>query len=95
MTFDRQNPPELTHAAIQYDGKIYKLPAPKRHPDVVRMIKDQNGVGIGGPDVKGFTDNSGNFYNRSTAYEIAVLSGQLNKESAATSGGLLYSEDIW
>ena len=83
----------ITHVAIQYDGKTYSLPAPNRHHHVIRMIAKENGVGIKGPDVQGFLDENGEFLNRQVAFIRAQETGQINRRSYQ--GGDLYSEDLW
>lgn len=88
---------DITHVAIKYDGKVYALPKPNRHHDVIRMIAAENGIGIQGPDVQGFLDYNGLFMNRSGAYIRALKNGQLNRRSGpgAYNGQDLYSEDLW
>jgi hypothetical protein len=85
----------ITRVAIQYNGKIYSLPAPNRHHDVIRMIAKENGVGVNGPDVQGFLDEAGTFLHRRSAFVIAQQTGQLNRKSGGYQGDRLYSEDLW
>lgn len=80
--------------AIQYDGKIYSLPAPNRHHHVIRMIAAENGVGIAGPDVQGFYDTNNLFMTREEALDAAILWGQL-KQGTIIKGNRLFSEDLW
>lgn len=86
---------KITHVAIQYQGKTYSLPAPNRHHNVIRMIAAENGVGVKGPDVQGFLDDTGEFLNRRTAYTLAVANGQINRAQGGYDGPDLYSEDLW
>lgn len=83
---------QITHVAIKYDGKIYSLPKPNRHHDVIRMIG-----GISGPDVQGFVDEDGEFLTRKQAYALACVNGQLNRRPGPGhyQGPELYSEDLW
>lgn len=61
-------------------GKIYSLPAPNRHKDVIRSIGSQD------PDAfysfstseEGFLLDSGEFVNRHMAWKYAVRSGQVD-----------------
>lgn len=85
----------ITHVAIKYDGKVYSLPAPARHHDVIRMIAQENGVGVNGPDVQGFLDEAGNFLHRRMAFVIAQQTGQLNRGPDGYQGDQLFSEDLW
>lgn len=78
----------ITHVAIKYDGKVYSLPAPNRHHDVIRMIG-----GISGPDVQGFLNDKGYFLNRVQAMIHAKHYGQLKQRHHK--GDLLFSEDLW
>ena len=89
--------PQITHVAVNYSGDIYALPAPNRHHNVIRMIAKENGVGISGPDIKGFVDSLGYFLNRSEAYVLALQNGQLKRDSDPKlyQGKELYSEDLW
>ncbi|CAB4134459.1 hypothetical protein UFOVP273_78 [uncultured Caudovirales phage] len=80
--------------AIKYDGKIYSLPSPNRHHDVIRMIAQENGVGIQGPDIQGFVDEEGYFLDRRQALVVAMHFDQvINPKSIR--GERLYSEDLW
>lgn len=92
---DDTNQVRITHVAIKYDGKIYSLPEPNRHHHVIRMIGEQNGVGIKGPDVQGFLDEHGRFLGRRVAFAIALQTGQLNRRPGGYNGNELFSEDLW
>lgn len=83
----------ITHSAIQFGGKLYSLPAPARHHDVIRLIADENRIGINGPDIQGFLDSNGHFVNRTDALLIALKVGQVL--DPAQTGRELYSEDLW
>lgn len=87
--------PQITHVAIQYAGRVWALPAPNRHHDVIRHIAEQTGDGIRGPDVQGFLDSNGRFLRRAQAYTIARWSGQLQRKPGGYQGTDLYSEDLW
>lgn len=84
----------ITHVAILYNGTLYSLPKPNRHPDVIRMIFEQTGSGISGPDVQGFLTGSGTFVNRVEALEIALRENQVLDPSSIRANRL-FSEDLW
>jgi hypothetical protein len=87
-----ENPQQITHVAIKYANKVFSLPAPNRHHDVIRMIG-----GISGPDVQGFLDANGVFLNRKQAFLVAQATGQLNRREGPGyyQGSELFSEDLW
>lgn len=78
--------------AIKYDNRIWQLPRPKRHHDVMRSIG-----GMFGPHIEGFISSTGEFVNRTEAMRIAVAAGQLRRRSGPEyyQGPELYSEDLW
>jgi len=82
----------ITHVAIAYKGKIYSLPAPNRHHNLIRMMG-----GMGGPHEEGFLDDKGRFFGRIAAMELAKDSGQLRRRPGEKyyQGPALYSEDLW
>lgn len=85
----------ITHVAIKFDGKVYALPAPARHHDVIREIAKRNGIGVHGPDVQGFLDDAETFLNRREAFVLAQKNGQLKRGSDGYQGDQLFSEDLW
>lgn len=87
--------PRITHVAIQYAGRVWSLPAPNRHHDVIRHIAKETGDGIRGPDVQGFVDDTGRFLRRAQAYSLAAKNGQLTRRPGGYQGADLYSEDLW
>lgn len=84
----------IVGVAIKYDGKVYSLPKPNRHHNVIRMIAEENGCGIQGPDIQGFIDADGYFWNRKQALAIALSFDQILDKSKIR-GDRLYSEDLW
>lgn len=88
---------QITHVAIQYAGLVWMLPPPNRHHNVIRMIAEQNGVGVKGPDVQGFVCDTGDFLNRRQAFGLAAVNGQLKRRPGEKfyQGKELYSEDLW
>ena len=88
----------ITHVAILYNSKVYALAKPNRHHNVIRMIAEDNGVGIAGYDTQGFVNDKGYFLNRKQAYRYAKSVGQLDRSkhpSGSYDGDELYSEDLW
>jgi len=79
--------------AIVYAGKLYTLPKPNRHHDVIRAMSG----GVKGPDKQGFIDQNGRFLNRKEAMIHAEETGQLKRKPGKEfyKGEELYSEDLW
>lgn len=70
-------------------GKVWTLPAPARHHDVIREMA-RNGV----PALEceqGFVSDAGTFLRRPVARRLALQSGQIK----GTRGPVLTSEDLW
>ncbi len=91
----------ITHVAIRFRNKVYSLPAPNRHHDVIRMIVETEGVdrvdsnGNDDPDNwQGFLDENGTYYNRKQALIHAMVNNQV-KEPDMIRCGMLFSEDVW
>lgn len=83
--------PQITHVAIKYNNELYSLPAPNRHPDVIRKMK-----GVYGPHQCGFLTEEGKYLNRKDAMKLAKTNGQVKKGSPYwDSETELYSEDLW
>lgn len=84
----------ITHVAIIYEGKTYSLPKPNRHHHIIRMIYEENGIGIDGEDIQGFLDDSGAFLGRKKALEHALKHNQV-LDPKSIRAGILFSEDLW
>lgn len=87
----------LTHVAIRFQGKIWSLPAPNRHHNVIRMIVRETGVQTVDVDLRddqGFLDENGTYYGRAPALVHALACGQL-KDRPEPMAQYLYSEDLW
>lgn len=80
-------------AAIQgKDGKIYSLPRPGRHNDVIDLMRK---AGITGPipqASQGFLLSDGQFVDRITAAKIALANGQIRKLPRSIG---LFTQDLW
>lgn len=87
----------ITHVAIRFQGKVYSLPPPNRHHDVIRLIVNETGVKYvdARDDDQGFLDEVGNFCRRKPALRIATECGQLKPGALGPKLGELYSEDVW
>lgn len=88
--------PPITHVAIRFGGKIYSLPKPNRHHDVIRKIVEETGADHvdGSEDDQGFLDESGRYLRRSQALVSALMNDQV-KDPDGIRCGKLFSEDVW
>lgn len=77
----------IDRAAVWFDGNVYSLPPPARHPDIVRHFG-----GFGGPSRMGFVTGDNLFVDRQEAMKVAISAGQL---LAPSDKPLLYTEDLW
>lgn len=86
----------ITHVAIRFQGKLYSLPAPNRHHDVIRLIASESGLSHvdARDDDQGFLDSSGRYLRRKPALRVAREAGQLRADREII-GGRLYSENLW
>lgn len=83
----------ITHVAIRQGGKIFSLPSPNRHHNVIFKIAEETGLDrVDGE--QGFLDDAGNFLDRKAALAHALGSGQV-KDPGAIRAGILFSEDMW
>lgn len=87
-----ENPQQITHVALKDGNKVYSLPAPNRHHNVISMMG-----GTHGQEVQGFLDANGTFLNRKQAFLVAQQTGQLNRRPGPGhyQGPELFSEDLW
>lgn len=85
---------KIVSVAIRFDGKVWSLPSPARHHDVIRLIAESNGIGINGPDVQGFISSDGKFVGREKALKIALAVNQVLNINDVRAGQL-FSEDLW
>lgn len=90
------NRPPLVAVAIRFQGKIYSLPKPNRHHNVIRLIAETTGVSYvdsRGED-QGFLDEDGNYLNRKQALLSAKINNQILDESKIVANQL-FSENLW
>lgn len=89
----------ITGVFIRHNGKVYTLPKPNRHHDVIRHIATETGVERVDYDPKfgsGFVDENGKLYTRKAAWGHAEDAKQLLPRAPTDHrGGTLYSEDVW
>lgn len=78
-------------AILGHDGKVWMLPAPARHHDIIRhMVENGEPTPITGE--QGFVLNDGRFVMRQAAARVAINAGQTESLKWPPN---LYSEDIW
>lgn len=78
-------------AAIKHKGKVYSMPRPYRHCDIVNFICEELNTNFVGSKGQGFITSTGKFVDRKEAEKIARESLQINKMI----GSVLTSEDLW
>lgn len=82
----------IVAAAIKGENnKVYALPAPARHHDVIHVMA-QAGLPTPIKGEQGFIDSERGFVGRFQAGNIALAEGQITKLQW---GNKLYSEDLW
>ncbi|MFA6046456.1 MAG: hypothetical protein WC718_15835 [Phycisphaerales bacterium] len=81
----------IERAAIRWGGRVWSLPRPARHHDVIALIHRATGA-MGIDDVQGFVTSTGRFVDRKDGAEIALASGQVE---ALRWPPNLFSEDLW
>lgn len=88
-------PRTIVAAAIMYSGKVWTLPKPARHHDIIKNIFDKTGEMAGNSKMmQGFLDVHGTFIGRKEALRIALAARQVKNESEVRAG-MLFSEDLW
>lgn len=81
----------ITAAAIVYEGRLYTLPKPARHFDVIKVIWQEIKKQVT-CETQGFVTDEGKFLDRIEAGKHALACGQLKELSCPPD---LYSEDVW
>lgn len=84
---------KVVAAAIRYQGTVFSVPAPGRHHDVIRKIREE--LNLTAPvscDDSGFLLSDGTYVHRRDAGKIAIEAGQIQKLKWPPD---LYSEDLW
>lgn len=91
------NRPPITHVAIRFQGRVWSLPKPARHSDVISLIHtvDPTVTTVNAyEDDQGFLDSDGRYLNRRQALYNAQKNNQL-KPGITIRAGRLFSEDVW
>lgn len=87
---------QITHVAMRFRDKVWSLPRPYRHHNIIRLIiwldPDVDAVDSRGDD-QGFLDNRGRYLTRDQGLAVAKRNGQLRNGKII--GGVLTSEDLW
>lgn len=79
-------------AILNTDGKVFTIPRPGRHHDVIRLMV-QAGCPKPITGTQGFLASDGKFVEREPAKVIAQQAGQLLPR--ASNSTELFSEDMW
>lgn len=82
----------IVAAAIMQAGRLYALPAPARHADIISTIYAETGRPVTGD--QGFVTDAGRFVGRKQAWRIANAAGQ-EIAPIACAQGILFSEHLW
>lgn len=87
---------KITHVAIRFQGKIYSLPQPNRHSDVIKKIAEDTDVQYvdSRDEDQGFLDENGYYLNRKQALSRALINNQV-KDKDNIRCNMLFSEDLW
>lgn len=87
---------KIVAAAIMIGERVWSLPPPARHYDVIRLMHEE---GVERPDrgEQGFLTDTNNFVRRKPALMIAENAGQLKRKQGQGTyqGPELFSEDLW
>ncbi|NQT91469.1 MAG: hypothetical protein HQ559_01815 [Lentisphaerae bacterium] len=74
------------------DDKVWSLPRPARHGDVIGAVYDEVGGPVGDRYEQGFVTDDGRFVGRREAFLIARHAGQIVNDEAHD---ILFTEDLW
>ena len=87
----------IVGVAVKTDRKLWTLPRPYRHHNVLRMIFASHEARNYETEQEGFVDSDGNFLTRIEAMQVAINNGQLNRRPGSNKyqGPELFSEDQW
>lgn len=87
----------ITHVAIRFANRVWSLPKPNRHHNIIAKIVDElnvDHVPVIGED-QGFLDDTGKYLTRSEAFRHAIECGQIAADIVTGRPNRLYSEDVW
>lgn len=84
----------VASAIRDIDGKVWSVPSPGRHHDVIALMRNE---GYNGPvnqiDQQGFLLSNGMFCRRKAAMRVAEKANQIKNGKPISS--VLTSEDLW
>lgn len=84
----------IVSAAIRMpNGRVWSVPRPGRHPDIIRQYARETGERLPSGHVQGFLTDGGAFLDREAALGHARAMRQLMRP--ALLGSVLTSEDLW
>lgn len=85
----------IVAAAVKVDSKVYSLPAPARHPDILDYIADIDVKLLQRPHYhcEGFLTSENRFVSRYDAAQIARRAKQIINPDYMHD--ILYTEDLW
>lgn len=86
--------PRIDRAAIRLmDGRVFDLPRPARHGDVIgHIVSTTDLTHVSQGHTQGFVTDAGDFVDRYDGARIAHAAGQI---AAPKESGVLFSEDLW
>ena len=87
-------PTRITHVAVKTDEKLWMLPPPNRHHNVLHLIYRYGVKRNYETEEQGFADNTGKFLSREDAFVLAKTNGQLKRGTTGYQGDELFSEDL-
>ncbi len=82
----------IKSAAIKNPLKVWSLPAPARHHNIIALMHDKDDPHVHGVSIQGFLTHEGKFLNRKEAAKYVLEVGQLKKLKWPPN---LFSEDLW
>lgn len=83
----------IAQVAIQYtDGRVFTLPRPARHGDLIKYMIDECGIPRPYSRGQGFLTSKGRFVEREEALIIALNANQCIRQ---THPSMLFSEDLF
>lgn len=89
------NQETIVAVASKAYGKLYQLPKPNRHHNLLDlMYAENNGAFQVAADEEGFITSTGRYVNREEGYLIAQQANQIIAERHRP-GDELYSESVW
>lgn len=84
---------KITAAACGFAGRIYSMPAPASHKDILCAMMQVGAYPVMAED-EGFLTSAGRFVNRREAARIAKLAGQIVAPIEGP-GDILTTANVW